>query len=66
MKLTVNGKQQDTPDACTVRELVESLGLAKAAVAVELNREVVPRRAHEVTTLKDGDVLELVTLVGGG
>ena len=70
MKLTVNGKQHeiDGPDTAsvTVRDLVESLGLGKAAVAVELNREVVPRRAHETTTLSEGDVLELVTLVGGG
>ena len=66
MKFKVNGKQHETQGTQTVRELVESLGLGKAAVAVELNREVVPRRAHETTTLSEGDVLELVTLVGGG
>lgn len=66
MKLTVNGNHHETQGSLTVRELVESLGLGKAAVAVELNRDVVPRKAHETTTLKEGDVLELVTLVGGG
>lgn len=65
MKLTLNGNPRDTA-AATVRALLEELGLANQAVAVELNREVVPRRAHESTALRDGDVVELVTLVGGG
>ena len=47
-------------------ELVEQLGLGKAAVAVEVNREVVPRRAHAQTPLREGDRIEVVTLVGGG
>lgn len=66
MKLIVNGKNHEAPESQTVRQLVESLGLGNAAVAVELNKEVVPKRAHENTTLNEGDVLELVTLVGGG
>lgn len=66
MKITVNGQDRQTENAITVRQLVEQLGLGNAAVAVELNREVVPRRAHDATPLKEGDVLEVVTLVGGG
>lgn len=66
MKITVNGKEHDAPPGQTVRQLIESIGLGKAAVAVERNREVVPRKAHESTALAEGDVLELVTLVGGG
>jgi sulfur carrier protein len=66
MKLTVNGKEHQAQPGQTVRQLIEDLGLGKAAVAVELNRQVIPRRQHETTTLNEGDVLELVTLVGGG
>ncbi len=66
MKLTVNGKEHQAEAGLTVRQLIESLGLGKAAVAVELNRQVIPRRQHESTPLHEGDVLELVTLVGGG
>lgn len=65
VKLMLNGQPRETA-ARTVRELVEELGLAGQAVAVELNRDVVPRRRHEDTPLKEGDVLEVVTLVGGG
>ena len=65
MNLTVNGKAQDT-QAKTVQQLVEQFGLAGQAVAVELNQKVVPRKLHGQTLLSDGDVIELVQLVGGG
>ncbi len=65
MKLTLNGQPRET-HAGTVGELVKELGLAGQAVAVELNRDVVPRKQHDSTPLKEGDVLEVVTLVGGG
>jgi len=66
MKLNVNGETKELPDGSTVRQLVEQLGLEKAAVAVEVNKEVVPRKLHEATALNEGDTVELVTLVGGG
>ena len=64
--ITVNGTERTVEPGVTVRALVESLGLAKAAVAVEVNRHVVPRRLHESTVLNEGDQVEVVTLVGGG
>lgn len=65
LNLTVNGEKKRL-EASTVRELLVAMGLDKQAVAVELNRQVVPKKLHEQTPLKDGDTLELVTLVGGG
>ena len=65
MKLTVNGEAKQL-DVSRVDGLLEALGLAGQAVAVELNGEVVRKQRHAETTLKDGDALELVTLVGGG
>lgn len=63
--LTINGESKQI-QAATVRELLVAMGLDKQAVAVEVNREVVPKRLHDQTPLKDGDCVELVTLVGGG
>ncbi len=63
--LTVNGELKQT-EATTVLELLVMMGLEKQAVAVEVNREVIPKRLHGDTPLKDGDTIELVTLVGGG
>lgn len=66
MKLTVNGEVREVPEGLTVRGLVEHLGLTEGPVAVEKNREVVPRAEHASVALADGDVLEIVHFVGGG
>lgn len=66
MQITVNGDAHEIPAGTTVRGLVETLGLTDGPVAVERNREVVPRAEHPSTELKPGDVLEIVHFVGGG
>jgi thiamine biosynthesis protein ThiS len=65
MKLTINGEMK-TVAAERVDQLLVELGLAGQAVAVELNQRVVPKREHAEAVLREGDALELVTLVGGG
>lgn len=66
MFLTVNGERQTVPAGLTVRGLIEHLGLSDGPVAVERNREIVPRQSHQDTALGDGDVVEIVHFVGGG
>ena len=66
INLVVNGQQRQMPEGATIKELIAALGLGGKAVAVERNREVVPRARHGETVLADGDRLELVTFVGGG
>ena len=66
MQLVVNGQPQTYPEGLTVRGLVEALALSEGPVAVERNREVVPRALHAETVLCDQDVVEIVHLVGGG
>ncbi|MBN1852897.1 MAG: sulfur carrier protein ThiS [Pirellulales bacterium] len=66
MHLTVNGTTYDLPDQATVAMLLERMDLNVAHVAVERNRELVPRREHATTALSDGDQIEIVTFVGGG
>jgi sulfur carrier protein len=66
MKVIVNGKSIDLPDGASVAALIEHLGLAKAACAVEVNKALVRKAAHEQHLLREGDTIEVVTLVGGG
>ncbi len=66
MQLTINGQSQTHPDGWNVSELLQQLGLGSAVVAVEVNKQLVPRRVHPETILRDQDVVEIVTLVGGG
>jgi len=62
----VNGQPRQLDKPTTVTQLLVELGLADKHVAVEVNRELVPRRQHAEHTLADGDRVEIVTLVGGG
>lgn len=64
--LIVNGEKRVADGAPTVRALIEEMGLAGRAVAVEVNKKVIPKKLHEQTALHEGDVVEVVTLVGGG
>ncbi len=66
LKITINGEAKTFDNALTVAELVLAMGLAGRAVAVEVNRELVPKKAHASTKLQEGDQVEVVTLVGGG
>lgn len=66
MKLTINGAEKDVPDDLTVRGLVEHLGLGGGPVAVEQNREIVPRAEHATRRVNEGDAIEIVHFVGGG
>lgn len=66
MKIRLNGEERELVDGITVAGLVAELGLRPEQVAVERNRELVPRARHAETELVDSDVVELVTLVGGG
>lgn len=69
MKLQINGEEREfanSPSPFTLSALVDTLGMKPDRVAVELNREIVPRQQWAETTLKDGDHLEVVHFVGGG
>ena len=66
MQVVINGEKCDVPTAETVTGLLERLALAKGPCAVEVNRRLVPKKAHDRTTLAAGDRIELVSLVGGG
>jgi sulfur carrier protein len=71
MNLYINGEARTfadpaTPAAFTLAALIESLAMKSDRVAVELNRDIVPRNRWPETPLKDGDRLEIVHFVGGG
>lgn len=66
LTVEVNGVPRQLPVGSTVADLVRSLGLPTAQVAVERNRLIVRRADHGQTLLQAGDRLEVVTLFGGG
>lgn len=66
IQIVVNGEPLVIPAGSRASDLLERLGMAGRPLAVELNRDVVPRRELSAHVLVDGDELEIVTLVGGG
>ncbi len=65
LSLIVNGEQRLAPPG-SIADLVRSLELDPAKVAVERNGVIVPRSTLGEHPLASGDVLEIVHFVGGG
>ena len=66
MQLIINGEERSFGELASLAALVEELGIKGDRVAVELNREIVPRPRWPETPLHSGDRLEIVHFVGGG
>ena len=66
MQLVINGVARPVPEGLSVATLIEHLGMKSDRVAVELNREIVPRAKWVETSLGENDHLEIVHFVGGG
>ena len=67
MDITLNGEARHfdrTP--LTVADLLESEGVGRRRVAVEVNGEIVPRGRHATRALQPGDRVEIVHALGGG
>ncbi len=66
VKLQVNGEEKNCLSGHNLPQFLEAMGLNPRLVAVEYNGEILHRQYWENTTLKTGDRLEIVTIVGGG
>jgi sulfur carrier protein len=66
MDVILNGEPRRFPSAMTVAELLRQTGYGERRVAVEVNREIVPRSLHATHRLADGDRVEIVHALGGG
>ncbi|MDH3973157.1 MAG: sulfur carrier protein ThiS [Deltaproteobacteria bacterium] len=66
MEIIINGNLKEVREGTTIKSLLEEMKTPAMGIAVELNREIIPRSSHESTVLKAGDALEVVKMVGGG
>jgi sulfur carrier protein len=64
--LQVNGESQTCAANTLLPQLLVQLGMNPRLVAVEYNGEILHRQFWEQTTVREGDRLEIVTIVGGG
>lgn len=65
VNITTNGEAVSI-EPLSVQDYLISLGIDPRRVAVELNRDILPKAQYQDTMLKEGDVLEIVHFVGGG
>jgi len=65
-EIRVNGEARTVGEGESLKSLLDALGIDARKVAVELNREIVPRSAYGDTRLERGDRLEIVHFIGGG
>lgn len=66
MQIFLNGQAHECPSASTVAGLLAATGYGERRVAVEVNREIVPRSRHAQHELREGDRVEIVQAIGGG
>ena len=66
MQVYVNGDPFELEAGSSVADPVAKLTDDPRGMAIERNREIVPKSQHEITLLEEGDRLEVVQFVGGG
>ncbi len=66
MKIKLNGSWKEYPEPLSVDALLDEEEIRRDYMAVERNGKVLPKRLFSQTVLAEGDVLEIVKLVGGG
>jgi len=66
MKVTINGESREIPEGLSVTALLEHIGMANNRVAIERNRDILPRALWQNTAVAPDDSFEIVHFVGGG
>lgn len=66
IEVTINGEVQQLPANLSLGQWLADQGLGNRRLAVELNRQVIPRSQFPTLYLQSGDNLEIVHAIGGG
>ena len=66
MTVRLNGETRECREGMTLADLVAELGLGAKRIAVEVNRDIIPREEYAHYRLNAGDEIEIVHFVGGG
>ncbi len=67
MRIMLNGDKLDNlPVDINIQQLLHRLGLPVNKIAVECNREIIPRAHYEHQVIYAGDNIEIIHFIGGG
>ena len=64
--IKINGEAREVDPGSTIAELLTTLKVNPRGIAVEVNKEVVPKSLHHETTIKEDDTIEIIRMTGGG
>ncbi len=65
IRIMVNGEETTIP-GMSVHDYLNMMDGDNRSLAVELNRDILPKKDYRTTFLREGDQLEIVWFVGGG
>ena len=66
MEICLNGLSRNVEENVTLKELLEQEGYRMERIAVEMNGEIIPKSRYAEVLIHSGDVIEVVSFVGGG
>ena len=66
IRLQVNGDQRSCSSGLNLEQVLLELGYQPRLVVVEFNGTILPRQVWLAQLVVESDVLEIVTIVGGG
>jgi len=64
--MKVNGKDMELKDTKTLDKLLDELQINKDKVVVELDGEIITKESFAEIILKNSNVMEVISFVGGG
>ena len=66
INIKINGEVKTIDEGTTFKVLLEEFQIKTIGIAVERNREIVPKSTFAEALVNDGDEIEIVRMVGGG
>lgn len=66
MKVRINGEEKEIEDGMTLKGLLDGLEIKLQGIAVDINKEIVPKSRFGETFIRQNDCIEIVRMAGGG
>lgn len=66
MTVIINGGEKEIDDSLNLQEIVQLFSKHNQSIIVELNGKIIKKDKRSDFTLKEGDIVELIQMVGGG
>ncbi len=66
MNIILNNTEEQIQDGVTIEQLLCNKKIVNKYIAVEINRNILPKSDYQKYVIKDGDRIEIITAIGGG